>query len=45
VIAADVHALRDEYTGTIQPSSARTARTFNLERTLSDLVNQASALT
>jgi hypothetical protein len=45
VIAADVHALRDEYTGTIQPSSARAARTFNLERTLSDLVNQASALT
>jgi hypothetical protein len=37
--------MRDEYTRTIQPSRARAAKTFNLERTLSDLVNQAYALT
>jgi hypothetical protein len=35
--------LRDEYTRAIQPSRARAAKTFNLERTLSDLVNQAYA--
>ena len=44
VTAAGVHALRDEYTRAIQPSRARAAKTFNLERTLSDLVNQACAL-
>jgi hypothetical protein len=43
VTAAGVHALRDEYTRAIQPSRARAAKTFNLERTLSDLVNQAYA--
>ena len=44
VTAAGVHALRDEYTRAIQPSRARAAKTFNLERSLSDLVNQAYAL-
>ncbi|MEI6780891.1 MAG: hypothetical protein WCQ21_08235 [Verrucomicrobiota bacterium] len=40
VTAAGVHALRDEYTCAIHPSRARAAKTFKLERTLSDLVNQ-----
>jgi hypothetical protein len=43
--AARVHALRDEYTRTIEPTRALAAETLNLERTLSDLVNQAYALT
>jgi hypothetical protein len=43
--AAGVHALRDEYTRTIAPARALAAETLNLERTLSDLVNQAYALT
>jgi hypothetical protein len=43
--AAGVHALRDEYTRTIEPSRALAAETLKLERTLSDLVNQAYALT
>jgi hypothetical protein len=34
VTAAGVHALRDEYTRAIQPSRARAAKTFNLERAL-----------
>jgi hypothetical protein len=37
--------LRDEYTRTIAPAPALAAETLNLERTLSDLVNQAYALT
>jgi hypothetical protein len=37
--------LRAEYTRTIAPARARAAETLNLERTLSDLVNQADALT
>jgi hypothetical protein len=37
--------LRDEYTRTIAPARALAAETFKLERTLSDLVNQAYALT
>ena len=45
VPAAGVHALRDEHTRAIQPSRARAAKTFNLERTLSHLVNQARVLT
>jgi len=45
VTAVGVHALRDEYTRPIQPSRARAAKTFNLERPLSDLVNQVRALT
>ena len=40
-----VHALRDEYVRAIQPSRARADKTFNLERTLSDLVNQTCAKT
>jgi hypothetical protein len=43
--AAGVHALRDEYTRTIAPARALAAETLKLERTLSDLVNQAYALT
>jgi hypothetical protein len=37
--------LRDEYTFTIEPVRALAAETSNLERILSDLVNQAYALT
>jgi hypothetical protein len=37
--------LRDEYTRTIEPGRALVAETLNLERTLSQLVNQAYALT
>jgi hypothetical protein len=37
--------LRDEYTRTITPARALVAETLTLERTLSDLVNQAYALT
>ena len=36
---ADLHALRDEYTRTIEPARALAAETLTLERTLSDLVN------
>ena len=43
--AAGVHALRNEYTRTIEPARALAAETLKLERTLSDLVNQAYALT
>ena len=43
--AAGVHGLRDEHTRTIEPSRALAAETMKLERTLSDLVNQAYALT
>jgi hypothetical protein len=45
VITARVHDLRDEYTRTIDPALALAAETLKLERTLSDLVNQAYALT
>jgi diketogulonate reductase-like aldo/keto reductase len=38
-------ALRDEYTRTIAPARALATETLNLERTLSDLVNQAYSLT
>jgi diketogulonate reductase-like aldo/keto reductase len=37
--------LRDEYTRTIEPARTLAAETLALERTLSDLVNQAYALT
>ena len=37
--------MRDEYTRTIEPARALAAETLNLERTLSDLVNQAYGLT
>ena len=38
-------ALRDEYTRTIEPARARAAEALKLERTLSNLVNQALGLT
>ena len=43
--AAGVHALGDEHTRTLDPARALAAETLNLERTLSDLVNQAYAPT
>ena len=43
--AAGVRALRDEYTRSIDPARALAAETLSLERTLSDLVNQAYGLT
>ena len=43
--AAGLHTLRDEYTRTIEPARALAAETLTLERTLSDLVNQAYGLT
>jgi hypothetical protein len=43
--AAGVHALRDEYTRSVEPARALAAETLTLERTLSDLVNQAYGLT
>jgi hypothetical protein len=43
--AAGVQGLREEYTRTIDPARALAAETLTLERTLSDLVNQAYALT
>jgi hypothetical protein len=42
---AGVRALRDEQTRTIEPARALAAETLNLERTLSNLVNQAYCLT
>ncbi len=36
--------MRDEYTRTIEPARARAAETLTLERTPSDLVNQAYGL-
>jgi hypothetical protein len=43
--AAGVHALRDEYTRTIEPALALAAETLKLERTLNDFVNKAYGLT
>ena len=43
--AAGVQGLRAEYTRTIDPARALAAETLTLERTLSDLVNEAYALT
>ena len=43
--SAGLHALRDEYTRTIEPARALAAETLTLERTLSGLVNQAHGLT
>ena len=43
--AAGVHALRDEYTRSVEPARTLAAETPTLERTLSDLVNQAYGLT
>ena len=42
--AAGVQGLRAEYTHTIVPARALATETLTLERTLSDLVNQAYAL-
>ena len=42
---AGVQGLREEYTRSIEPACALAAETLTLERTLSDLVNQAYALT
>ncbi len=43
--AAGLQGLRDEYTRTIAPVRALAAEALTLERTLSDLVNQAYGLT
>src|SRR6266700_5936950 len=43
--AAGVQGLRAEYGRTIEPARALAAETLNLERNLSDLVNQAYGLT
>jgi hypothetical protein len=43
--SAGLHALRDEYTRTLEPTRALATETLTLERTLSNLVNQAYALT
>jgi hypothetical protein len=43
--SAGLHTLRDEFTRTIEPVRALAAETLTLKRTLSDLVNQAYALT
>jgi hypothetical protein len=37
--------LREEYIRTIEPARARAAEILTLERTLSDLINQAYGLT
>ena len=43
--AAGLQALRTEYTTSIEPARTRAAEALALERTLSDLVNQAYGLT
>jgi hypothetical protein len=43
--APNLHALREECTRTIEPARALAAEALTLERTLSDLVNQAYGLT
>ena len=43
--AAGLQGVRDEYTRSIEPAYVLAAEALNLERTLSDLVNQAYALT
>ena len=43
--AAGIQALRAEYTRSVEPARALVAETSKLERTLSDLVNQAYGLT
>jgi hypothetical protein len=42
---AGLHALRDEYTRTIEPARALAVETLKLESALSDLADQAYALT
>ena len=41
---AGLHALRAEYTRTIEPARALAAESLKLERTLGDLINQAYGL-
>jgi len=43
--AASLAALRAEYTNSIEPARSLAAETLQLERTLSDLINQAYGLT
>ena len=43
--SSGLQAFREEHTRTIAPPRALAAETLTLERTLSDLVNQANALT
>ena len=43
--AACLHALREEYTRTIEPARTLAVKALILERALSSLVNQAYALT
>jgi len=43
--AASLAALRAEYTNSIDPARSRAAEALQLERTLSDLINQAYGLT
>ena len=43
--SAGLHALRDEYTRTLEPVRALAAEALNLERTFNDLVNHAYGLT
>ena len=43
--AASLAALRAEYTNSIDPARTLAAETLQLERTLSDLINQAYGLT
>ena len=45
LVAEGPHALCDEYSRTIAPTRALVAEALTLERTLSDLVKQAYALT
>jgi hypothetical protein len=42
---AGLQALQEEYTRTLEPARALAAEILTLERTLSDLVNQAYGLT
>jgi hypothetical protein len=42
--SAGLHALQDEYSRTLEPARALAAETLKLERALSDIVNQAYAL-
>ena len=43
--AAALKSLRDEHTRTIEPARAQAAEALQLERRLSDLVNEAYGLT
>lgn len=45
VTTASLAALRAEYTNSIEPARALASEALQLERTLSDLINQAYGLT